>query len=931
MARPLMKHNPAFLSKADLIRSFVVRHADLDLVLERLREGGEGPNQHMLLIGPRGIGKTTLVLRVAAAVEAEPVLQERWYPLVFGEESYEVGTAAEFWLEAILHLADRTGDARWRAAYDELKTQRDEKRLYEQALARLMDFADEQGKRLLIIAENLNMILGEQISSDDGWVLRHTLQNEPRIMMLATATMRFDEIDSVDKAMYDLFWTHDLRPLDPEECRRLWTAITGQEIGLSLTQPLRILTGGSPRLLAILAAFASGLSFRELMTELTQLVDDHTSYFKSSIESLPVLERKVYVALADIWSPATAREVAASARVEVNKASSLLHRLVSRGAVVEVKQERRKTRYQVAERMYNIYHLMRRRAGENGRVKAVVDFMVHLYEQEELVRVARSLTEEACAVEPASRGDYFFAYAGILQRAGSPKLQDDILTSTDDKFFELAGALSLPRALLPGSIGGDTEASLRADLARRPDDAVTWMRLALLLGDQTERIEEAVRTARRVTEIAPEQAKGWLLVGALLTLAERWEEAADACERSLELAPDDKWALVALGEVRLVQERYMDAERAFRGALEKGADNLGVWQGLGRSLARQDRWEDAEEPLRHVIALLPDNADAWVELGFSLAAQSKFDEAVRASRHAVRCDPSDVSSWLLMGLVEFTRGEYNEAEKAYRKAIEVGGREDASGNLLRVFVEKRFQTPAAATRAGRRFLRETDGRSVGLDALARKVFTSGWSKLYPDAETWSREAVTAEPHNLRFRFTLACIIGALGKWPAALAEAPRFLADLAYAREDMSEIINFFINAAAAGQAREALTCLTASPAKLHFDPLIVALQMVLGEDYNAPQEVVEVARDVVARIDACKRAPVSPPASADISGAALEAINPSPTIPASAATPITESPPTKPKPIKTKPAKPKSTKPTAKKRPQPSPPPRPARRTKPR
>ncbi|HZW47570.1 MAG TPA: ATP-binding protein, partial [Microvirga sp.] len=163
MKARVMKHNPAFLTREELVQSFVVRHVDLELVLERLREGGEGPNQHILLIGPRGIGKTTLVLRVAAAVEAEPELNKKWYPLVFSEESYEVATAAEFWLEAILHLADQTGDARLHATYDELKKQRDEQRLYEQALARLMDFADAQGKRLLVIVENMNMILGEQL------------------------------------------------------------------------------------------------------------------------------------------------------------------------------------------------------------------------------------------------------------------------------------------------------------------------------------------------------------------------------------------------------------------------------------------------------------------------------------------------------------------------------------------------------------------------------------------------------------------------------------------------------------------------------------------------------------------------------------------------------------------------------------------------
>jgi hypothetical protein len=341
MKARVMKHNPAFLTREELVQSFVVRHVDLELVLERLREGGEGPNQHILLIGPRGIGKTTLVLRVAAAVEAEPELNKKWYPLVFSEESYEVATAAEFWLEAILHLADQTGDARLHATYDELKKQRDEQRLYEQALARLMDFADAQGKRLLVIVENMNMILGEQLSPGDGWTLRHTFQNEHRIMMLGTATTRFDEIENIKKAMYDLFWTHDLRPLDTEECRAVWASVTGKEISARRVRPIQILTGGSPRLLTILAAFAADISLRELMSKLTQLVDEHTTYFKSNLESLPAAERKVYVALADIWSPATAREVADAARFDVNKASALLHRLVQRGAVVEAKKKGR--------------------------------------------------------------------------------------------------------------------------------------------------------------------------------------------------------------------------------------------------------------------------------------------------------------------------------------------------------------------------------------------------------------------------------------------------------------------------------------------------------------------------------------------------------------------------------------------------------------
>jgi len=195
MANRIKKYNPAFLSPEELIRSFVVRHTELELIVQVIRENTGDSNQHVLVIGPRGIGKTMLVLRVVEQIRAEEDLQGCWYPLVFGEESYQVSTPGEFWLEALFHLAHKTGEERWRQTYKELRDERDEERLRERALAQLMDFADGEGKRVLLVVENFNMLLGEQISDSDAWKLRHTLLHEPRVMLLATATSRFEEID----------------------------------------------------------------------------------------------------------------------------------------------------------------------------------------------------------------------------------------------------------------------------------------------------------------------------------------------------------------------------------------------------------------------------------------------------------------------------------------------------------------------------------------------------------------------------------------------------------------------------------------------------------------------------------------------------------------------------------------------------------------
>ena len=78
MGKKIVKYNPAFLSDSDLINSFVVRHTDLELVLQTIRENVTSSNQHLIVIGPRGIGKTTLALRAAVEVRKDDELCSKW-------------------------------------------------------------------------------------------------------------------------------------------------------------------------------------------------------------------------------------------------------------------------------------------------------------------------------------------------------------------------------------------------------------------------------------------------------------------------------------------------------------------------------------------------------------------------------------------------------------------------------------------------------------------------------------------------------------------------------------------------------------------------------------------------------------------------------------------------------------------------------------
>ena len=403
MAVIARKYNPGFLSDDDLIATFCVRTAEHESLVEALRECSGSANTHQIVIGPRGSGKTSLLLRAAAEVTRDSDLAARFFPIIFAEESYEVSTAGEFWLECLSRLAGqaprREGGVDLLRTFEELRTIRDDPTLEGRCLGALQDFADRQGKRLVLIVENLNMMFRDMGNDDAGWRLRKVLQTEPRIVLLASATSRFSQMNDPKEALYQFFRVIRLRPLDTEDCATLWRTVSGQEQAPKTIQALRILTGGSPRLLTIVARFGANLSFRELMADLLDLVDDHTEYFKSHLDALPAQERRVYLALADLWKPANAREIADRARLGTSKCSAQLARLVERGAVEVSGGSARRKLYYLTERLYNIYYLMRRARGPAPLVDALIRFMEAYYSTDELKELGARMARESLAFD----------------------------------------------------------------------------------------------------------------------------------------------------------------------------------------------------------------------------------------------------------------------------------------------------------------------------------------------------------------------------------------------------------------------------------------------------------------------------------------------------------------------------------------------------
>ena len=424
MAVTARKYNPGFLSVDELVAIFCVRTAEYESLIEALRECSGSANTHQIVIGPRGSGKTSLLLRVTAEVMRDTDLSARFFPIVFAEESYEVSTAGEFWLECVSRLAHqaprREEGVDLQRTFEDLRSIHDDRMLEDRCLGVLQDFSDQEEKRLVLIVENLNMMFRDMGDDDAGWRLRKALQTEPRIVLLASATSRFDQMNDPKEALYELFRVLQLHPLDTEDCATLWQTVSGQARAPQTIQALRILTGGNPRLLTIVARFGANLSFRELMADLLDLVDDHTEYFKSHLDALPAQERKVYLALADLWKPANAREIADRARLGTSKCSAQLARLVGKGAVEVSGGSTRRKLYYLTERLYNIYYLMRRARGPAPLIDALIRFMEAYYSTDELREFGARMAREALGFDGGVLTLYRMAFERLV---GLPSLE----------------------------------------------------------------------------------------------------------------------------------------------------------------------------------------------------------------------------------------------------------------------------------------------------------------------------------------------------------------------------------------------------------------------------------------------------------------------------------------------------------------------------
>lgn len=417
---------PHRLNDEELIQGFIARNDVFEALIESLSD--ETPDsipQHYLIIGQRGMGKTTLLRRIDVELRKNGAFNHL-IPLAFPEEQYNLDRLSKLWLNCLDALADTLeveGNKPLVEEMDEtiqkLSKITDDTELAEKAFDYLKTTTTQLNRRPVLLIDNLNQVL-DSLKENEQWQLRNliTKAGSPVLLGASTEPVQYE----YQAPFYDAFRVFLLEKLSFEEVKDLLRSLsekTGETELLKKmnTETARLrtlyaLTGGNPRTTVMLfQVFAKGFS-ASVYEDLDALLEAVTPLYKARFEELSAQLQVVVDAIALHWDPIRLDDLRELTRLDNPQLSPQLKRLKEVGWINQMEGFKRKngkeskgTVYEISERFFNVWYLMRRSSRRQRRELMCLAKFLEVFYGEDIEKAARYyLQETAKGINHATYG-----------------------------------------------------------------------------------------------------------------------------------------------------------------------------------------------------------------------------------------------------------------------------------------------------------------------------------------------------------------------------------------------------------------------------------------------------------------------------------------------------------------------------------------------
>ena len=397
---------------------------------------GRKSKNHLLFIGPRGIGKTHLLSCIEDVVQSDEALGASVVVVRFPEESNRTLSFADFLIGMCGILKDVLEDEPlWTELFAKVQTEEDNARVADTLVPTIREENRRRDRTLLVMLENLGEILGRQIrDKNDVAALRKFLMADNGCLLLATAPLHFDGITDVGQPFYDFFDIQILENLSFDETVEVirlnleWEERTDILRFLEDMRPrLRALyrmTGGNPRLTMMLYELIAHESVTSVQDQFHLLLDRISPFYQGRLNDLPPGQRALLECLASMRDQEkTPAAIAARMRMSQQETSSLLKRLTDAHYLRAVgnPRDRRSRLYTIREGFFDIWLAMNLSRGARKRMPFLLEFFSLFYPsiaaREEKRRQLRAKLLEEGSVDAGKALDYLSEVGDEAERA----------------------------------------------------------------------------------------------------------------------------------------------------------------------------------------------------------------------------------------------------------------------------------------------------------------------------------------------------------------------------------------------------------------------------------------------------------------------------------------------------------------------------------
>jgi len=652
--------NPSAMPSELIEGTFVQRQSVAERLVDIFEESARRESKHnVLLVGPRGIGKTHLVSLVYHRLKAKEDLADKLCIAYLKEDEWGINSFLDLLLRILRAVCEEADLELPNIASDLSGINRAQA---EDHVWRSLQSIIRK-RTLFLIVENLDAVFAKiEEQGQKQW--RALIQSNPQWAILATTPTLFSAISRQVSPFYGFFEVIHLQPLSLNDgvslLQRLakWNndektaAFLNTAVGRARVRAVQHLAGGNHRIFVLFYDFLYQGGSEHFVTPLLKTIDALTPYYQSQMVRLSPQQQKIVNFLCEHRKPATVTAIAKNCLTTHQTAANQLKQLLT-NRYVRVDRVGRESYYELTEPLLRI--CVEAKTHHERPLDLLVDFIRYWFSREELqdkLSHAGGREHEKTYFQAAlklydARDAHSHLSPGIASLCAALTLRQDTRERLRNQAQELAELSRIAEdwphfARAMHELDKESEAipALEDAFEQDPQNVQILRWLAILLG-RSGSVARAHELLDRAIALDPDRGILFLDKGLMLSDAERNEEALGAYEQAVfcepRLAP-----IIAVHKARVLMriKQFEAVRKALSPFLSTGQNAPGAFYFYAISLAEEEKFEEAAEYFEKAVRANEYDLPAWGNLGIMLCELGQHKKAIEAFDRVLASDPA---------------------------------------------------------------------------------------------------------------------------------------------------------------------------------------------------------------------------------------------------------------------------------------------------